>query len=548
MESRIFEYLFLTECYKHNVDENHVYTLFLKKVISDLYFKENKIPLQYFISQLQKIILTEYKIEIPPTLIKTLLRNLPGFGKEIILKKDVIYINAKVPELEENSKQQQKMLDSYSRIVLETFNNFLENNKRNRLSYKDFVALLNTYCNNIIENTVISDYENSKLFIEWVKRIFTSNMEEVQEALNKIIYSWLLYSYFYTVKRSKKKLVGFSIVFDTNLLIYLLGINGEERKNFVIYFLKKMQENNCSVIIDDCTINELVAFLKSPSLDIQQFAQHNSDTLFQLKNNTQPYLEELFRTYDVKVLFENNKLPISEDSFKDLCSSLKSYKNKDDITGNSIEHDIKLIASHKALRKVTSIYTDDKKLIVTTDAHLSKWLSSYVKRHYKSDYSCLLTLDKISLIFWVESDKCDSSDFLMNTWLSISDSIQYFKNHKINDLLKNISVRAKGDNVVPDNWHSVYLLIKENLPNDKDEEDINDDDINNLLDKILTITNSANAEENMVLKKKIADFEKQHSLILQQSVVVQSSQNSDSYSVLELFIMLIKKIIQLFKP
>ena len=110
----------------------------------------------------------------------------------------------------------------------------------------------------------LEETELSKLLILWIKDIYrNTNDTETQRLFDKLIYSWLLFSYFYSVKRSKKKLSGNIIVFDTNLIVYLFGINGKERQFFVEYLVEKLKQNNCSIQINDFTIREFRGLLSS---------------------------------------------------------------------------------------------------------------------------------------------------------------------------------------------------------------------------------------------------------------------------------------------
>ena len=185
-------------------------------------------------------------------------------------------------------------------------------------------------------------------------------------------------------------------------------------------------------------------------------------------------------------------------------------------------------------------------MIATSDSNLTRWLSSYMKRVYDSDYINLLTLYKINLIFWIESDKCVSSDFLMNTWLSVSDSIDYFKNQHINRFFETLNDKYKQNNIPPENWRSVYLLLKESLPSDREPTE---DDLLLALDKISSI----DAAEHYELLQKVKDtneevetLRKEIEVLKQEpktQVIIQEKEKSlDDYGLGQIIWALIKKL------
>ncbi len=545
MTTDFFEYYFLSSCYEQGVSEETVYKLFLEKVIAD--YPYEKFPCSLTISAFQKYILSKYKIEIPPTFIKSLLLKIEGYNSEFKLKKDVVSFIKEPAFLQEKYKFQQKKLDDTTRKLYNQFNSHLQYNGLERISYKDFHDTISIYFSKIINVDVKEDNELSKILISWITGIYKNNSDyEIQKCLDKLIYSWLLFSYFYSVKRSKKRLNGNSVVFDTNLIVYLLGINGKERQFFVEYLVEKLKQNNCSIQINDFSIRELRCLLSSKeNPDILIFRKDNPDLFNQLLLNTEEYLITVFKSkYEIYVSI-NSKLTLpNNDKFLDLVSNLKNFKGFS-TTHESAEHDIKLIFSTGELKKISNIYSV-KKLIATSDSVLTKWFASYMKRTYESDYINLLTLYKINLIFWIESDKCISSDFLMNTWMSVSDSIDFFKNQHINRFFETLSEKYSQKNIPPENWRSVYLLLKDNLPTEREPTE---DDLLIALDKISTI----DAEENFELLQQVKDTSKEIEELKNEisrlknepktQVIIQEKEKSfDEYAIWQIILVLIKRV------
>lgn len=449
--------------------------------------------------------------------------------------------------MQEKYSNQQKNLDENTRRIFEKFNNYLEYNEQNRITYKEFYDTLSIYFSRVTNVNPLEETELSKLLILWIKDIYrNTNDTETQRIFDKLIYSWLLFSYFYSVKRSKKKLSGNIIVFDTNLIVYLFGINGKERQFFVEYLVEKLKQNNCSIQINDFTIREFRGLLSSTdNMEILLYKRNNPEIYQQLLLNTEEYLiTNIKLKYNIDVSINSKAFLPNNEKYLDLVSNLRTFKGNS-TSRESAEHDIKLIHSTGELKKISNIYIA-KKLIATSDSILTRWFSSYMKRKYDSDYINLLTLYKINLIFWIESDKCISSEFLMNTWMSVSDSIAYFKNQHINRFFETLSEKYKQNNIPPENWRSVYLLLKDNLPTDREPTE---DDLLLALDKISSI----DAEENYELLQKVKDTNEEVIELKKEierlkleprtQVIIQEKEKSiDDFGLLQIFFALIKKL------
>lgn len=270
MSDDIFEYYFLSDCYSKNVDDSLVYMAFIEKVITDYGRKINTT-----VSRLQHYLLTKYSLDIPPTLIRDIIRSLSReYPGEIIFDKEKIKIEEIPKELEKKATEKQAKSDDDSREVFSSFNSYLEENNSLPITFKEFIEQLKEYKKRLFRSEyVIPANETEKLFMEWVSYIFNvSRATKIADALNKIMYSWLIYYYFHAIKRASKKLNQFHIHLDTNILAYYFGINGEERKNYVMYLLQKVKENNCKVIVSSVTLKEFHDLIKaSPNNEIRLF-------------------------------------------------------------------------------------------------------------------------------------------------------------------------------------------------------------------------------------------------------------------------------------
>ena len=83
-------------------------------------------------------------------------------------------------------------------------------------------------------------------------------------------------------------------MFDTNLIVYLFGINGKERQFFVEYLVEKLKQNNCSIQINDFTIREFRGLLSSTdNMEILLYKRNNPEIYQQLLLNTEEYFYPL---------------------------------------------------------------------------------------------------------------------------------------------------------------------------------------------------------------------------------------------------------------
>lgn len=535
------EFFFLSECYEQKITEEVVYKLFIEKVISDYPF--NNYPTQIKISQFHRYLINQYGIEIPPTFINSIIKQLDDYEKDFKIVKEQILFLQKPSNLKAKYAYTQQKNNADSIEVLKKFNEYLIKNNQSAITEKQFEETLSIYYSRLTNIEPKEETELSKILVEWINYIYQNNANiKIAVILDKLIYAWLLYSYFYSVKRQNKKLNNNTVIFDTNILIYLLGIDGEEKKYFVDYLIQKLKENNCSILINYFTITELQNVLnKSNTINIYNFRAQNPGILRQINLNIVEFLRSKIESaYDIKLIIDEKDYSVNSEESKDFIASLKQFKHNES-SYESVTHDIKLLYSAGEIKKINNIYSE-KRLIATSDYVLEYWLRMKKQKEYKSQVTVLLPLDKINLIFWIESDKCQSSHFLRNTWMSVSDSIQYFHNKRINILFSTISEKYHQNNLPPENWRSIYLLLKDSIPYDEPEKDLTKDEILLALQKI----EKQDAEENYELLQELQDLrEKVNDLSkLEQPIIINNiiEKRADNLKFSELILALLKKI------
>jgi hypothetical protein len=545
------EFHFLSTFYREGITDIKIYTLFLTKVLSEL-----QPPVNITISELGIFILKKHGIEIPPTFIKEILTNMSKIYKEIVLKKDKLNMNI-IPELIINdTREQQKKLDSDTSLIYNEFKYYMYTKRNSNIGIIEFNTAFSVYCKLILKQ----EYTHttiSSVMTEWIFQIYhwKKNLDLV-EALDRMIYSWLIYTYYYSIKRSHKKLYGFQIVFDTNIITNLLNINRDERKNYVEYLLTKIKINNCSVVINSFTIKELNKLLNTDDLLIKLFRNEFPGIIKQIRLNPEEYFKNLFlEKYGIRTIFKQvGDITSNDNKYMEIINDLRKYKSLKNptISDYSVLHDIMLVHSFGDLHKITNIYSD-KRLIGTCDNQLYNWFGKYLKHNYNSDFSYLLSLNKLNLIFWIETDKANTSNFLSNTWMYVTEVIGYFKNRRVDDYFKKLRDEYYKLPHVPENWRSLYILIENEMGEKIDE--INEDDIDKALGKINIHAINENEELRDEIKflltelDKIKSDEKNKSDKEEVVVInnVEKQKSINDYSLLELVKIIIKKILNIFK-
>jgi hypothetical protein len=552
-----FEYYFISNCYSSEINESKIYTLIVEKIISTMLF-----PYKATIPEFQKMILKKYSIEIPPTFLKEILQKIARQESAIQIRREAISI-PKIPlGIEQKTSELQVQADTDSTLIFRSFNKYLENSDNTTITFKDFNELLKIYHDRLINDQAVDYSARSNVFYEWCNMVFaSSNALELKTALNKIIYSWFIFYYFQSIKRKNKKLNGFQIVIDTNILVYLLGINGLERRNYVSYLLKKAGENNCSIVILNKTLNELIRLLDAqPNDEIRVFNTSHKDIRTQIKHNPEGLFNSLFRKFGLPVEYRSYQQNASSELIEASKKELHRYKNqrrRDIIVEQSIEHDIALLDHGNSLKKLNNIY-ESRTLVITTDGHLCGFAKEHAKNLFESYSTNVLVLEKASFIFWIETNKGTDDSFFGNTWLYISESLHYFTNHRIDVFYRNFRALYQDEGIVPSEWRSPYLLMEETIEEiGKPLDEYNNDDFEELIDKLKMTRELEVVElkkELLMQKEKIEELQStKHEPKITQPININIDDNrpnkksANDFTILELLIELFRKLGRLLR-
>ena len=119
------EFIFLSECYEQQITEDVVYKVFLEKVISDYTFSQY--PCSLRISQFHDYIINKYGIEIPPTFIDSLIKNMDDYNVDFRISKGIV-VFLQCPANIKNKYLRTQQKNNNDTILI--FNYFLQFSRR----------------------------------------------------------------------------------------------------------------------------------------------------------------------------------------------------------------------------------------------------------------------------------------------------------------------------------------------------------------------------------------------------------------------------------
>lgn len=132
-----------------------------------------------------------------------------------------------------------------------------------------------------------------------------------------------------------------------------------------------------------------------------------------------------------------------------------------------------------------------------------------MKDNYDSIFTSIFSLDKISLILWLEGNNSQNIDLISNTWMYVSGTIPYFSKSRTNNIFK--ILKEKDIEVAPEeNFRSLYLLLQEKIKDDIDGAfvDVDEDVLLNAIDKIEKDSRYSNIKLKEEIKnvKNVVEF------------------------------------------
>jgi len=390
-----------------------------KKIIESVLLECGK--KEFSVNQIIDFCQKNYKIIFDENSILSVVNNQKGEEFHINRKSNDIYIClSEKRKLTLNTKINNKTIDYFISEFAKNNEGLTKNTNTKSIIYKFLYEVFNSNTKSfqkLIENKTIADVINldSANYTEKEKEVINNFLFWDNSEKNKTIFDIASYALEYCMLTNNKSTSSIQLenlknkVFylDTNIIYRALGINGKDRENRTITFLKKFSESNEQLIISKSTDIEFKESIKnhidrikkynSPRINSKLFLNQKitiQQDIYNFyhewrtgKTNTslelfEAYILNLYNslvsehkiTVDYKAYYDskdkNTKQTITEYS-----SSIYSFKNKEkfEVLGSS-EVDAENIFLLEVLRKgkVANLF-ETKYFLISTDQGLRRW-------------------------------------------------------------------------------------------------------------------------------------------------------------------------------
>ncbi|EMJ85363.1 hypothetical protein [Leptospira meyeri] len=503
------DFSFWADIYENDINDIELISNIVLKYLLD----EDKSNQTYDSKTIGKELKKSYGLKIPSSLIEQSFRKLSLQYKENFNYKDDIFRLFKIPELIKGKYYQSKVeFENNVRIIKEEFNKAVGETDFT-ITQTEIIKSLDKIKFNVLRNTPIDRKTNQKelVFYDWIHYVFNSSDNSLaKEKLSKLILPLLIYYYFIEKEDIQTDLGKFKVIIDTNLLIHLIGANGEARKNITEEFFEFISLNKITIIISIETIKEFKETIKNaPNYQIRNFKNNNSKLITQIIENTKSYIESVLNSLNISYEYNNKIKQKNKENFKEweeLYSSLNSFRKGQphkEAFANSIDHDINLIAISNCFKPIYNFH-DHLTPIATADQKFVNWFNSVYSEYFGFESKSLIHFYKLILILWREGKKDGNSSFLAHTWIFLTENISYFNKEVTDNIFK--IFREKSEKVHPvTGWKSTFLLLKNSIEAQEDKTNSEEDKIIQGLQNASITLNTDNVKDiaTLISQKEI---------------------------------------------
>lgn len=319
-----------------------------------------------------------------------------------------------------NTKIKDKTIDFFISEFIKEYQELTKNTDTKSILYKFLYGVFNSNAQSfkkLIDNKKIEDFSNLETnnYSDKEKEIINNFLQWDNQEKNKTIFDIASYALEYCMLTNKKSTGSIQMenlknkifYLDTNIIYRALGINGENRKNRSLTFLKKFAESNAQLIISKSTDTEFKESIKSHINRIKEYnsPRVNSNIYQQFAIKIQPDIFnfyhnwrinktnasfELFEAY-ILSLYDNLKKKYKLDvdyipsydtkdkknieKITQYSSGIYEFKNKERYEGiGSSEVDAANIFLVECKRngKFVNLF-DTKYFLISTDQGLRRW-------------------------------------------------------------------------------------------------------------------------------------------------------------------------------
>lgn len=302
--------------------------------------------------------------------------------------------------VEKNRETKKEIILSIKQLVAE-FIHYSRQNYEIELSDETAELYLFNFINEFISIFAVSlekgTYEignkkvknESYLTSTFIKYLYENRVDVIKH-LENIVKGALLANYITLAdsSASKQKLSNITVIFDTPILLGLLGYNGSAKSKSLMEFLKLLKDLKLKTEIYDITIDEIIKVMSAWKIDLERkhYGKFNPKTLELLKSKG---LDSIAIETEISLLpskLKNLGLVISKNLNRDIkyqCDVLKFEEYFQKRAGNrNLVHDVKCVSRTYSSREGERIDSLDQKftVFITHEGSFPKVVKRFFKR------------------------------------------------------------------------------------------------------------------------------------------------------------------------
>ena len=389
----------------------------LKKIVKAIFLENDNTPKT--VSEIINAIFENYSLNFSENEIETVIEKSANFFQIIklqpkkynLIEKDYIKLKNKIKEKDLNFYIYKYLEDIKSKNLEQDKNkilHFLYDIFTKNLENYNFFMHLN---NDIFSN--LSKFTNSEVEdINLINGFFKYESSEKDKIIFDIVSLSLEYCLLASPKELNRRQISDKIFFlDSNVIYRAIGLNGEERKNLTLQFIKRCNDYGIVLKILNITENEFKDSIKYRTNRISHTDNvKTSKTVFQKYSSDEMYLyyyswkekrvnatsrefenfifseyENLKRKNNITVEYKNNIDYLDNNEMRNIKDEILAFKNTPISSNGEIiaKYDTQMILSLLEIRKksndINKKILNINNFLISTDQQLKEW--TFQKRY-----------------------------------------------------------------------------------------------------------------------------------------------------------------------
>jgi hypothetical protein len=389
----------------------------LKKIVKAIFLENDNTPKT--VSEIINAIFENYSLNFSENEIETVIEKSANFFQIIklqpkkynLIEKDYIKLKNKIKEKDLNFYIYKYLEDIKSKNLEQDKNkilHFLYDIFTKNLENYNFFMHLN---NDIFSN--LSKFTNSEVEdINLINGFFKYESSEKDKIIFDIVSLSLEYCLLASPKELNRRQISDKIFFlDSNVIYRAIGLNGEERKNLTLQFIKRCNDYGIVLKILNITENEFKDSIKYRTNRISHTDNvKTSKTVFQKYSSDEMYLyyyswkekrvnatsrefenfifseyENLKKKNNITVEYKNNIDYLDNNEMRNIKDEILAFKNTPISSNGEIiaKYDTQMILSLLEIRKksndINKKILNINNFLISTDQQLKEW--TFQKRY-----------------------------------------------------------------------------------------------------------------------------------------------------------------------